>query len=98
MMCRLTLKPCGLGVGVLAGRVFGHFDIGGGRSGRGIAGLATTGVGHCEGPFHFGYDILLEAALVVDIALNRPVALRIDNRKVEKREDSSEVVPPVTQY
>jgi len=77
MICRLTLKPCGLGVGVLAGRVFGHFDAGGGRSGRGIAGLPTTGVGHCEGPFHFGYDGLLGAVLVVDMALTRPVALRI---------------------
>jgi hypothetical protein len=76
-MCRLTLKPCGLGVGGLGGKVFGHFGIGGGRSGRGIAGLATTGVGHCEGAFHFGYEVLLEAVLVVDMALTRPIALRI---------------------
>jgi hypothetical protein len=77
MICRLDLKPCGLGVAGLAGKVFGHLSVGGGRSGRGIAGLATTGVGHCEGPFHFGYDVLLGAVLVVDMALTRPVALRI---------------------
>jgi hypothetical protein len=71
------LKPCGLGVGALVGRVFGHFDAGGGRRGRAIAGLGTTGVGHCEGPFHFAYDVLLGAVLVVDMALTRPVALRI---------------------
>ena len=45
MICRLTLKPCGLGVAGLAGRLFGLFDVGGGLRGRGIAGLATTGVG-----------------------------------------------------
>jgi hypothetical protein len=77
MICRLDLKPCGLGVGGLGGRVFGHLSAGGGRSGRAIAGLATTGAGHCEGPFHFGYDVFAGAVLVVDMALTRPVALRI---------------------
>ena len=42
-----------------------------------MAGLATTGAGHCEGPFHFAYDVFAGAVLVVDMALTRPVALRI---------------------
>jgi hypothetical protein len=77
MICRLTTKPRGPGVAGLAGKVFGHFEVGGGWSGRGMAGLATTGAGHCEGPFHFGYDVFAGAVLVVDMALTRPVALRI---------------------
>jgi hypothetical protein len=77
MICRLTSKPCGLGVGGLGGRVFGHLSAGGGRSGRETAGLETTGAGHCEGPFHFAYDVLLGVVPVVDMALTRPVALRI---------------------